>query len=224
MTAESTDHERPHTAQSSADRSNPPSAVITDRTIIVLRESSATALRSRFYAGYTWLILRNVLGWGLILISFVAGPLVPGPGGIPLFLVGFALISFPGKRRFTARVLRGRPLRFRTKLFSRIVWAVALAASIAALTSTRPWTSWPLAQPSQTVAVVGTYLLGTLIAWLAVQLTLRLTNVLLRVVPRARRRVRPGCTDAESAFFRPVGAGATPMSTGVVRTGSRKRS
>jgi hypothetical protein len=42
----------------------------------------------------------------------VAGPLVPGPGGIPLFLIGFALISFPGKRRLTARVLRGKPVRF----------------------------------------------------------------------------------------------------------------
>ena len=44
-----------------------------------------------------------------ILLSFVAGPLVPGPGGIPLFLIGFTLISFPGKRRLTARVLRGTP-------------------------------------------------------------------------------------------------------------------
>ncbi len=147
--------------------------------------------RSRFYAGYTWLILRNALGWGLIGISLVAGPLVPGPGGTPLFLIGFALVSFPGKRRLTARVLRGRPLRFRAKLFSMIVWVVALAGSIATLTSTRPWAGWPIAQPIRTVAVVGVYIVGTLVAWLALQLALRLTNALLRLVPRARYRVRP---------------------------------
>jgi len=33
----------------------------------------------------------------------VMGPLVPGPGGLPLFLIGFGLITFPGKRRITAR-------------------------------------------------------------------------------------------------------------------------
>ena len=146
---------------------------------------------SRFYAGYTWLILRNALGWCLIGISLVAGPLVPGPGGIPLFLIGFALVSFPGKRRLTARVLRGRPLRFRAKLFSRIVWGVALASSIAALTATRPWRNWPIAEPIQTAAVVGVYLMGSLVAWLAIQLALRLTNALMCLVPRARRRVRP---------------------------------
>jgi hypothetical protein len=147
--------------------------------------------RGQFFAGYTWLVLRNLLGWSLILVSFVVGPLVPGPGGIPLFLVGFALISFPGKRRLTARVLRGRPIRFRTKWFSRFVWMVAIAASIATLTSTRPWRHWPLGPSIQMTAGVAAYLLGILVAWLLFQLTLRVTNLLLRLVPRARRRVRP---------------------------------
>jgi hypothetical protein len=146
---------------------------------------------SRFYAGYTWLILRNILGWGLILASFVAGPLVPGPGGIPLFLFGFALVSFPGKRRLTARVLRGRPIRFRARWFARILWMIALAASIAALTSTRVWRVWPLPQPAHSGAIGGAYLLGTVVAWLALQLVVRVTNVILRLAPRARRRVRP---------------------------------
>jgi hypothetical protein len=56
-------------------------------------------------ASYAAFVLKNVLGWFLILLSFVLGP-VPGPGGIVVFLIGFALVWFPGKRRLTARVLR----------------------------------------------------------------------------------------------------------------------
>jgi hypothetical protein len=132
-----------------------------------------------------------MLGWGLILASFVAGPLVPGPGGIPLFLIGFALISFPGKRRLTARVARGRPIRFRTRWFARILWMIAMAASIATLTSTRAWRLWPLPQPAQSGAIAGAYLVGTVVAWLTMQLALRVANGVLRLVPRARRRMRP---------------------------------
>src|SRR5512135_3369527 len=79
--------------------------------------------RERFFASTTWLILKNGIGWILILASLLIGPLVPGPGGIPLFLIGFALISFPGKRRVLARVLRGRPIRFETRWFGRITLA-----------------------------------------------------------------------------------------------------
>ena len=68
---------------------------------------------------YALFILKNILGWVFILGSFVLGPAIPGPGGIPLFLLGFALVTFPGKRKLTARVLRGRQLgkvswRYRT--------------------------------------------------------------------------------------------------------------
>ena len=81
---------------------------------VPLSSSNGLPRRSRgqrFLTSRYWLILKNVIGWVLILLSFAAGPLVPGPGGIPLFLIGFALISFPGKRRLTARVLRGKPVR-----------------------------------------------------------------------------------------------------------------
>src|SRR6476620_4415236 len=81
----------------------------------------------RFLASYYWLVLKNVIGWLLILASFVAGPLVPGPGGIPLFLIGFALVSFPGKRRLTARVLRGRPVHFPPWPFAFVALVTALA-------------------------------------------------------------------------------------------------
>jgi hypothetical protein len=98
----------------------------------------AGSRRNRFFAGHSWLILRNVLGWSLMLNSFLAGPLVPGPGGIPLSWIGFALISVPGKRWRAARVLRGKPIQARTTGCSSITLPVALAGSVAALSSTRP--------------------------------------------------------------------------------------
>jgi hypothetical protein len=52
-----------------------------------------------------WLILKNVIGWVLILLSLVVGP-IPGPGGMVLFLVGFGMIWFPAKRHLVARLLR----------------------------------------------------------------------------------------------------------------------
>ncbi len=63
------------------------------------------------FEDYFWFIIKNVAGWILIIAAWPVGLLVPGPGGIPLFLIGFAMITLPGKRKLTARVLRGRPLR-----------------------------------------------------------------------------------------------------------------
>jgi hypothetical protein len=48
-----------------------------------------------FFAGYFWFILKNVIGWTFMLLSPVLGVAVPGPGGLPLFLIGFALVTFP---------------------------------------------------------------------------------------------------------------------------------
>ena len=95
----------------------------------------------RFLTMRTWLVLKNLIGWVLIFGALVAGPLVPGPGGLPLFLIGFALISFPGKRRLTARVLRGRPVQFRPALVAVICAGTALIAPALVLIVVRhrPW-------------------------------------------------------------------------------------
>src|SRR3954469_9908020 len=60
-----------------------------------------------FFADYFWFLVKNVVGWIFILLAFLLGP-VPGPGGIVVFLIGFGMISFPGKRRLIVRVFRGR--------------------------------------------------------------------------------------------------------------------
>ena len=72
----------------------------------------------RYFADYFWFILKNVIGWTFILASPVLGVALPGPGGIPVFLIGFALVTFPGKRKITSRVMRGKPLRLEASIFT----------------------------------------------------------------------------------------------------------
>ena len=148
--------------------------------------------RQRFFAGYTWLILKNVLGWLLILAAFVAGPLVPGPGGIPLFLIGFALVSFPGKRRLTARVLRGQPVEFPLRLLALTSILIAVSLPALAFWVARSRWDWLRHQVEErTLAPIGLYTVGVAITWLLVRQVPRVLNLLLRLVARGRRRFRP---------------------------------
>ena len=161
------------------------------------QSSSRFGLRSRsrgqrFLGSRYWLVLKNVIGWPLILLSFAAGPLVPGPGGIPLFLIGFAMISFPGKRRLTARVLRGKPVRFKTGPFVLISLGVALALTAVAVPLARSRSQWVAAQ-SSTGPFAGAVLYVVLIAvfWLIARVTPHVLNLVLRLIARARRKFRP---------------------------------
>lgn len=140
---------------------------------------------------YAWFLLKNMLGWILILSSFVLG-LVPGPGGIPLFLIGFALVTFPGKRRLTARVLRGRRYRFAGALFT---WTVlGTSAALAVVTFWFLTRRYPAAMGGtvwRRVMSTGLCLLAMTAYWLLFAAALHGTNLLLGCVPLARRRVRP---------------------------------
>jgi hypothetical protein len=148
--------------------------------------------RHRFLAGYTWLILKNVLGWLLILASFVAGPLVPGPGGIPLFLVGLALVSFPGKRRLTARVLRGRPVPVPGRLYALVSLFGALGLSAVVVAVARSRSNWLVDRGrADPLAAAAAYAGGVAVSWLAVWSLPWVLNLLLRGVARGRRRFRP---------------------------------
>lgn len=73
--------------------------------------------RAPLVAVYCWIIGRNILGWILIISSWAAGLLSPVPIGFFLFLIGFGLIWFPGKRRITARVLSGKPVPEESRVF-----------------------------------------------------------------------------------------------------------
>lgn len=137
-----------------------------------------------------WFLLKNLIGWVLILLSGLIGMAIPGPGGIPMFLIGFALITFPGKRRFTARALRGKPIPPASRAYQRGIALIALFLPAGVLgyllrKDLYPpalWTGWWLAT---------FYLAGLLLIWLPGMRAIPLWNRLLGIVPRLRRRVRP---------------------------------
>lgn len=149
--------------------------------------------RERFFATTTWLILKNVIGWILILASLLVGPLVPGPGGIPMFLIGFALITFPGKRRLTARILRGKPVRIARRHLVLVSFGLTLIVSFVGWLLFRNHLWWgritgggqgPLR------VVLGYLAIAAAVGGLVYALPPTL-NAGLWIVARARRRFRP---------------------------------
>ena len=147
-----------------------------------------------FIRQYAWFLAKNVLGWALILGSMVLGPLLPGPGGIPMFLVGFALITFPGKRRLTSHVLRGRSFH-PSKRYRRLavaIWLI-LPAPVAWAGSHIPAVErWAASRGiSQSTFWLGGYFVIALFALAVLRLGPYLVNCCMPVMPRIRRTVRP---------------------------------
>ncbi|HWB54058.1 MAG TPA: lysylphosphatidylglycerol synthase domain-containing protein, partial [Tepidisphaeraceae bacterium] len=115
----------------------------------------------------------------------------------PLFLIGFALVTFPGKRRLTARILYGRPLPLPRRLVS---WGAGILAVV--LPALLIWYVFrtelnfvrrELELPFTFIigATLGSYLFLVVFTWLLTRATLWTTNKLLRLIPMARRRMRP---------------------------------
>ena len=146
----------------------------------------------QFFADYFWFIFKNVIGWLLIFASPVLGAMVPGPGGIPVFLIGFAMVTFPGKRKLTTRVLRGKPMRVQTMLFTGLTAAISLIVpGLALWYAVARWgdvfRSWKLGG----VVIVGVVVLAFFSTWLATRLGLWVVNLILLNLPRLRRKIRP---------------------------------
>lgn len=146
----------------------------------------------QFARTYAWWIAKNVVGWLLILVSPVVGVFIPGPGGVPLFLIGFALVSFPGKRRLTARNLRGVPINLRGNaagVFSGlgavllpILAAVFLRIRFQDLLEHAIFSSAWLALAVGGCVVISYFLMRGLLV---------LLNMGIAVMPKIRRMVRP---------------------------------
>ena len=150
--------------------------------------------------GYFWTIFKNVVGWLCIVASPILGILLPGPGGIPLFIVGFALVTFPGKRRITTHVFRGRRLPVESPLFTGLITAFSVLVTAGvmwavghyydALSARLPLRRWGLADVGKLLAIATVALPTTmLVSWVGLKL---LNYVLLRWVPTVRRFVRRG--------------------------------
>ncbi|MEM6561866.1 MAG: hypothetical protein AAF656_09705, partial [Planctomycetota bacterium] len=91
--------------------------------------AAAPSLRRTFL-----LVAKNVVGWLFILASPVLGITLPGPGGIPVFLVGFALVTFPGKRKLTTRFLSGRGLELSDRLLVGLSTLAAIVVTVTLVT------------------------------------------------------------------------------------------
>ncbi|HEY8666134.1 MAG TPA: lysylphosphatidylglycerol synthase transmembrane domain-containing protein [Tepidisphaeraceae bacterium] len=146
----------------------------------------------QFFSDYAWIIVKNLIGWLLIVLAGPIGIALPGPGGIPLFLIGFALITFPGKRKLTARILRG-------KGYDLCAWGLRCAAAALAAGVPIAATWWLLRHIDWAADYVhrnkllfaGTFIAAVVITWIAARLGFTLMNWAVRLAPRARRRVRP---------------------------------
>lgn len=148
--------------------------------------------RPSFVRQWGWFIVKNLLGWLLIVAAMALGPLVPGPGGIPLFLIGFALITFPGKRRITARVLKGVPVSPESLAYRRGIAIAALllpAAGIVYLMAGWGMFRQPTARTGLFVGL--SYLFAATSIWFLGVRAAPLFNKLLRITPRIRRTIRP---------------------------------
>jgi hypothetical protein len=147
---------------------------------------------SDFFAGYFWIILKNVIGWTLMLSSLPVGIALPGPGGIPLFLIGFALVTFPGKRKLTARVMRGRTLQLEAGPFIALATFFSLLVTGVVIWVLVSKFGGLIDQYSiKPVQVILLCVLAGLVAWLVTRLALRVLNLVLRAMPKARRYARP---------------------------------
>lgn len=152
----------------------------------------AVMARPSALAAWGWFILKNILGWTLIVASFPLGALIPGPGGIPLFLIGFGLITFPGKRALTARLLRGIPIPPNSSAFK--ITTTALAAILPGLVLLwlieGRWLDVHRLRSNRGWVVGGYFAVAALLAWAGLN-SHWLLNKLISAFPIARRKVRP---------------------------------
>jgi hypothetical protein len=146
--------------------------------------------RGRRVYYYLWVVLKNLIGWALILASPPVGLVAPGPMGLPLFLIGFAMITFPGKRGLTARVMRGRALQKNSAktICGEIIATFALPALMVWILSIGFYAQM---QRHGAALVWMIYGLSVVAAGMVVRLSVRAINYGLSFVPALRRKVRP---------------------------------
>jgi len=155
--------------------------------------ASGTSLRPHWhFLDWFWFILKNVLGWVMMLTALVLGP-APGPGGVPLFVIGFALITFPGKRRLTARVLRGIPVDRQNRRYQLLVATVAilLPGMLLYMAFGSFWWKFFDEQSAHSILLGVLYFSGAVLIFVFGLRGVHIINAGLKGVAVARRHVRP---------------------------------
>src|SRR4051812_24018422 len=138
-------------------------------------------------------LLSNILGWLLILLAWPVGIALPGPGGLPLFLIGFALVTFPGKRHLTARVLRGIPVKRHSFAFRTTIAIIAIVLPAMVLIWLRYVQLADVfkAMDRRKLVQILLYICSVATLWILGLRADRPINWLLKNTPRMRRKVRP---------------------------------
>ena len=153
----------------------------------------------RLLLTYAWIIGKNLIGWLLILFSLPAGALVPGPGGLPMFIIGFAMVSFPGKRQLTARVMHGKPIPRDSAVYKWSSLAAVFLLPVGVLLyiyiqRDDPWLQPVLhflgADTHRSLYAVA-YVLLVIALWLLFWPGRVLINKALTLAPKVRRKARP---------------------------------
>ncbi|CAN5601533.1 hypothetical protein BH09PLA1_BH09PLA1_34670 [soil metagenome] len=157
-------------------------------------ENPWIAMFRRFISEYFWFVFKNVIGWIFILGALPVGIAVPGPGGIPLFLIGFALVTFPGKRKLTTRVMRGVAVRFDPAYFTFLITVLSILITAGVLWFVK--TRYEEQLQSADLKINAFQLLGVValaagITWLTMRILLAALNWFLRRLPTLRRKIRP---------------------------------
>ncbi len=145
-----------------------------------------------YFVRYVAVVIKNVVGYVLMLSALVLGGFFPIPIGTPMFIIGFAMITLPGKRRLTSGALRGITIN----LNSRTAHTWRLAGSLLlppAVVWFLAFQRHPILHPSQmTLAhLCAVYAVTIVAAWLFMWGFLLAVNVVIRILPHLRRRVRP---------------------------------
>ncbi|MGD0768416.1 MAG: hypothetical protein ABSB42_09515 [Tepidisphaeraceae bacterium] len=156
-----------------------------------------TAPQARsLFARYPGVIIKNVIGWLLMLSALVLGSFFPIPIGTPMFIIGFAMISLPGKRRLTSGALRGISINLYTR--KARMWRLAGSLLLPpAFVWFLAFQRHPIVHPLQMtlLRLCAIYSVTILGAWVFTWLTLLAINAVVRVLPRVRRSVRPWLRD-----------------------------
>jgi hypothetical protein len=155
-------------------------------------KSEKIATEARYLERYAWIIIKNVVGWLLMLSAIAVGSVFPIPLGTPMFLIGFALITFPGKRHITSGALRGIPIRIYTR--KALMWRLAFSLLLPpAVVWFLAFQGHPIIHPSQInlLRLCAVYAVAIVGAWILTLIMLLGINLVLRILPKTRRRVRP---------------------------------
>ena len=148
--------------------------------------------RQRLIFSYVWVFFRNLIGWVLLIsIPFVGW--IPGPNAIIQFIIGFALISLPGKRQIMARVMRGKPIPRGSRAYRNSILILAVLLPALAI-GYMWWSGWPVdpfaTSASAWIALAAYVVAVPLLAWIGIR-GLWFTNKFLSGVPIVRRWCRP---------------------------------